>query len=548
MLTATHFSLIALATLGAHRIWNYEDLFAWPRAFLSRRGLWAKPLRCSACNGFWLAALFAGAWVATPEPWRAVAFSAFACYPFLRAGVWLYPRIDDIVLGKRSATEKPVAEASPAAAPSTSAPGCKTCGGVQKLKEENTKNLSYEKRFVLMTMFNDFKPSYSLTSVVLDQARMLAVNPKHLVQVWVTSICDVSDVPADLPANVEIKKILPPIPLPADLVDPKGKELFFGQVLHGLMVLGNATIITHDLLFITSYTTIAAAIHEKLGLINGFTWYHTCHSAPAAERPTGPVSKYRASLPAGHKLICLAESQASALAAYYGTTVEQVAVVPNARDIRSLLGASPRISDFIRRHQLLEADIVQVLPLSTPRAKAKGIEHVIDIFGELALYYKMKVRLVVPNAHANNNHGMINELKDYAAQRGLGKEELIFTSDDFPELAAFGLPTSDITALFQVSNLFIFPTVSEACSMTLMEAALAGCLLVLNDEVASLRDIIPAVGAHYVSWNKGFKPVSFATLIHNTLADDVRNVGKRAVLRSHSWDAIGSRLRAVVSG
>lgn len=567
MITFLLFLLIASAAVGAHRIYNYEDIFYPWRRLISGKPL-LKPLWCPSCNAFWAILVVVLFSFLVNDPWRVGVLTVFAVYPWIRVAIWLYAYATKILNAVPSvpisvypqpapnptagAVMAPAAAVAPAPTPTKEGDACVPCEAGKKaaeeIKKEQGKNLSYEKRFVLMTMFNDFKPSYSLTSVVLDQARMLAANPKWLVQVWVTSICNTSDVPSDLPSNVEIKKVLPPIPLPADEVNEKAKAIFFSQVLNNLMVLGNATIIAHDLLFISSYTTIAAAIHEKLGAINGFTWYHACHSAPSTERPTGPVSKYRASLPAGHKLICLAASQASALAAYYGTTVDQVVVIPNARDIRALLGASPRISEFIRRHELLDADIVQVLPLSTPRAKAKGIERVIDIFGELTTYYQQKVRLVIPNAHANGNHAIINELKEYAAQRGLGTKELIFTSDEFPELASVGLPTADITALFQVSNLFVFPTVSEACSMTLMEAALAGCLLILNEEVASLRDIVPAEGARYVSWNRDLKAVAFATMIHVDLMEDVRNRGKRAVLRTHSWDAIGARLRAAVSG
>lgn len=554
------FFLLTLAAVGAHRIYNYEDIFSSWRRLVSKGGRWTKFLSCSACNAFWISLAAVCVWTFVSDPIKLFLFTALAIYVPVRATIWLYAW--GMLLSVQAHSEPkrtPISpmmsfskETVPPDDPRIKKSGCSTCGAKTNLKEEQAKNLSYDRRFVLMTMFNDFKPSYSLTSVVLDQARMLAVNPKWLVQIWVSTVCRLDDVPTDLPANVEIKKVLPPIPLPEDKIEEKGRAIFTQHALNAMMVLGNATIIVHDLLFITSYTTIAAAIHRNLGGIKGFIWYHFCHSAPAKERPTGDVSKLRATLPDGHKLFCLAESQADALAAYYGTTRDRVLVMPNARDIRTLASASPRMVEFIRKHRLLDADIVQVFPLSTPRAGAKGLSQVIQAFAEMARMGKL-VRLVVVNAHANNNEATIALFKAEAQQADLPDDALIFTSETFTDVLSVGLPTSEVHLLFQLSNVFIFPTQSEACSMTLMEAALAGCLLVLNQDVPALADIVSFDKALHFSWgsvNKpGYtpKPVTVARQIIDYLDTDLSNRSKRSVLRTHNWDAVGERMRMMLA-
>jgi glycosyltransferase involved in cell wall biosynthesis len=581
MLTFFTLFLLVSAVIGVHRLYNYEEIFAPIRNAIGYDRAWLKPIWCAKCNAFWIAIVILCVHMLVPEPWSTAALTVLAIYPWVRATMWMYAvgarilgstviptlpvnlaasaEVDALMAKKREEAPKQVLVPAPAATAPEQKPGCAPCESAKKASEkrqvEQKKNLGYERRFVLMTpMITDWSPSYSVAAVILDQARMLAADPKNLVQVWVTTTCNAGNFPA-LPENVEIKKVLPPIPLTADYVDEKARDLFFGQILQPLLILGNATIIAHDLLFVNSYLTIAAAIHEKLASVNGFRWFHFCHSAPSPIRPADAKVLYRASLPEGHRLMCLAESQKNALATYYGVDPSRVDVVPNARDLRTLTSVSPRIFDFISKHQLLTADIVQVLPLSTPRAGAKGLSHIIAIFAALARRGKT-VRLVVANAHANQNEGVLIEFMKIAKAAGLPEDALVFTSLAFPDLAVFGLPTADVQALFQVSNLFVFPTISEACSLTLMEAAANGCHLVLNASTPSLFDIVPKDACRSFHWGSVTEkvlpgdmpdPDHVAAIIVDDLAASLANRSKRAVLRTHSLDAVGARLRAVVT-
>ncbi len=564
MFTVFQLIFILLAAIGFHRIYNYETLFTPWRSFIAKCQPCARMLLCPPCNALWILSFTAAFDFFAPRPWGEIVLTPFVLYPFLRSVVWFYqqdfrlssplPQPATIAIPTQPLSVGEVIPATPPAAKE-----CAPCEAAKKraeeLKIEHAANIAYEKRFVIMTpMFSNFHPSYSLTSVVIDQARMLSKNPKWLVQIWVTTVCDTSSVPADLPSNVQIMKALPPIPLTDDYIDEKAKKLFAEQVMPKLFVLGNATIIAHDLLFVSSYLTIASAIHETLGTIAGFTWFHVAHSAPASIRPNDPKIMARATLPAGHKLLCLSLSQASAFATYYDTNPANVLVMPNARDIRSLLGASPRMWDFISRHQLLDADIVQIFPLSTPRADAKGLGTVIKVFAQMAK--TRSVRLIVANAHANQNEAILFGFKKLAEKEGLPAESLVFVSESYPELAAYGLPTADLQMLFQVGNVFLFPTISEACSMTLMEAAASGALLVLNASTPSLFDIIPAHDTMLnVRWGSlvetagpSANPSDVATWVVQELEANPMNRTKRSILKSHNIDALSIRLQSLVSG
>ena len=375
----------------------------------------------------------------------------------------------------------------------------------------------------------------------------MARNPKHLVHIWVAAACNLADAPAPaLPANVIITPCVPPIPLQPDIVDPAAEDLFIGQLLPHLMVLGNATIITHDLLFIRDYVTVAAAIHHRLGAVPGFRWFHVCHSAPALERPDQTTdARYRTSLPEGHTLISLAESHREGLAAYYGTTMDRVRVAPNARDLRSLLSASADVGELIERYRLLEADVVQILPVSTPRAKTKGILTIIQVLAELAK--TRTVRLVVPNAHAQGQSVLLAEIRAAARSAGLSDEALIFTSEALPTRGAYGLTQAEMHVLFQCSNLFLFPSISEACSMSVLEAALNGCLLVLNESLPSLFDLLPPTQCLSYRWGSVVAevpleqqpaPARVAKTVATLLGESSAQLTKRTVMRTHNFAAV----------
>jgi len=120
----------------------------------------------------------------------------------------------------------------------------------------------------------------------------------------------------------------------------------------------------------------------------------------------------------------------------------------------------------------------------------KGLDKVIKIHSKLK-QLGLKTRLVVCNAHANAQpeQRSISELRVWAAEQGIENHELIFTSQerDGKEFE-MGVSPRVVSDLFRISNVFIFPTVSENSSLILLEAMLSGNLLVLNKQVGTLLE------------------------------------------------------------
>jgi glycosyltransferase involved in cell wall biosynthesis len=133
-----------------------------------------------------------------------------------------------------------------------------------------------------------------------------------------------------------------------------------------------------------------------------------------------------------------------------------------------------------------------------------------------------------------------------------GITNTIFVDDHVPLSKKYkGIANRQVANLMQISNLFIFPTKSEACPLVLMEAALAGCLLVLNTDVPSLGDVIPHGETLYYPF--GTLDAMPETIPFVRITDDIiksldssaANKAKRHVLKHFNIPAIAKFLQTL---
>lgn len=561
------FIFLFLAAVAVHRIWNYELIFEPTRNFIRSVAPWGGYVFiCPACNALWICVgivLIAQ----IQHPSVPAIFQALSLYALVRLWMWasaLKMPQGPLLGGFLERTEKkketpPKAEKKePASAVAVPNQGCSDCEKKKaNLQEEQKRILSYQRRVVIMTTLSNFNASYSLSSCVLDQARALAVtNPNWLIQVWTMQLTNDTLWPKNMPGNVELRKVIPNVRWMDDGYDQKTAGLLAATVSRELVALGNADVITHDILFQRSFLNFAAAIHS-IDKLKGFNWWHQAHSGPSplAERPSLPVL-YRYSLPAGHRFLGINAAHTERFKQHYGIDDSQIAVCPNVRDPRVLYNFSEEISHFISKTGLLAADVVQIYPVSTDRAFDKGVQHVIRIFGSIK-HLLAKVRLVIVNAHANNNEQIIQRLRAIGTEWGLTEQELLFTSEHFsPNLLSSGLSAQNTQSLFQVSNLFIFPTTAEASSLVLAEAALAGNLMVLNRDVPSINFDLRQCELCYhfgtsndASWPSRdcAPPDLIAADILKALRASSMNITKRSILAQRNLEVIGAQLTKVLT-
>jgi hypothetical protein len=110
-----------------------------------------------------------------------------------------------------------------------------------------------------------------------------------------------------------------------------------------------------------------------------------------------------------------------------------------------------------------------------------------------------------------------------------------------------GVPREVVTQLFQLSNLFIFTSTSENCSLILLEAMNAGCILVLNLDVPSLREfgkenaLYFGFGSIHINRDYASKEAYMNDVARVIIAELANNRALRAKvdLRKHfNWDIV----------
>lgn len=341
----------------------------------------------------------------------------------------------------------------------------------------------------IFTTFHNWSDQYSLTSVVRDQLEMHLIHSDNYKVVLFVLPSFKDD--ARVPEGVEIRKVIPQI-----ILEPYKGQSFpetWKEDAEKVRVAIEERAqdidfaIAHDWIFIDCYLPYNIGAREAKIKAK---WFHWIHSAPSP-RPVlddNPHSN-RYVLPPHSKLVYLNNDKPLALAEMYGAWLSDVRVVPNSIDPRTFWDITPFTYNIIGMLNLMHADIITVYPVSTPRMEdGKQISVVIRIHGALKKL-GLSTRLIVPNAHANQKEekAMVERMNLLAQSVGLTGSEVVFTSV-FGAEYEHGIPRSVVSELFKLSNVFIFPSISENCSLILLEAMLAGNLLVLNKDCTSLRE------------------------------------------------------------
>lgn len=346
-------------------------------------------------------------------------------------------------------------------------------------------------RVGILTTFVNFDRSYSLVGVALEQCAMLHENNVDF------SLFVIEEGRVDQESVLSIDWLVPflrmEVPsaeLKEDVHDPALYERVYDWLKK--IVPEFDVIITHDLMFVSWYVTYNQAIRDIAPQFPKTTWVHWVHSAPGGRpsRMVGPASlRHQAAPNAIH--VYLNNEDRLRYAESIGTSVANVKVCHNPYDAASFLGLDGIAAEFVRRHRLWDADLLQVYPLSMPRAREKGLQMLIHLFGGFR-ECGYDARLVVVNAHCNDKqHQALADSYSSMALRewGMTDRELIFTSR-WNEEWEYSVPHSVVKGLLHLSNIFIFPTWSENCSRVLQEASLAGCFVIGNSNFRPMYEFL----------------------------------------------------------
>ena len=372
------------------------------------------------------------------------------------------------------------------------------------------------KRVAILTTFANFDSAYSLCSVVEAQLAALVKYGYKPVLFTLTNFTGDEKVPK----GVEIRKVIPKLLLidysnfqaPAATFNDDAKKVYevFKEHLKDIDI-----IIEHDLIFQGWFLPYASAIHN-FAAQSKIKWFHWIHSVPSPKGKPELPHGFRFTLPANSKLVYLNNKHLIRAAEMYNIFPKDVRIVYNSVDPRLFYDLHPLVSNLIDRYDILSADYIDVYPLSTTRmVDGKQIYVVIEVMAALKKLGKT-VRFIVCNAHANDKREkeVIANTLSFANMKGLNSSEVIFTSLEDAPTYELGVPREVVSQLFQLSNVFIFPSVSENCSLVLLEAMLAKNLLILNDNAfLPFREFAKENALYF----------DFGSIMHTTTYDNREN-------------------------
>lgn len=341
----------------------------------------------------------------------------------------------------------------------------------------------------IFTTFSNFKPEYSLTTVVRQQITMLK---KHDYKPVLFVLDIFKDDYSDL-EGVEVRKTIPQL-----LLEPYGsgdlsnldKDVHKAQKAIEESFSDLDFCFTHDIIFQRSFLPYNIAMRNSLDKLPNIKWLHWMHSGPSFANLDGSPWDNLFTLPKNSRLVYMNYTDQIRAVEMYHTTPANVRTIFNPMDIRDLFEFSDLTRELIDTYDLMSPDILSVYPLSTTRMDSGGkqIRKAIRVMSEIKKRGKT-VRFVIINAHANGEREKIAiiETKSFARSLGLEDRELIFTSNHGLEWE-HGIPHETVRDLLLLSNVFLFPSYSENCPLVLLEAMAGGNVLVLNQDFPAFKD------------------------------------------------------------
>jgi len=383
-------------------------------------------------------------------------------------------------------------------------------------------------KIAIITSFRQMPESYSLVNDVRDQIETLN-RFGHEVVFFAQQGCTGEGI------QCEMKAVFPHFRNEKNVINQDIKEQL--KIILKTELTGFDIAITHDLTYLSGYVTYGAAIKESN--IENLRWIHWCHSGVGTKLDIKMLHA---------KYIYMNYTDIERFAKNIGVEQDDVRVIFNDKDPELFFEWHKLTKELATKIDLYDRDIIQTYPLCTTRMESKGINHVIKTFGRLKALGN-NVLLIICNSNGRRKKAEIESKINYAKAEGLTEDNFIFTSETLGEEAASQVPRAVVKDLMHISNLFIFPSISEVCSNVLLEASMSKQLLVLNRDFPSFFDFgedgKTVLSFHFGSMTMpGFKfrdkdaYTTLAKVINQQLKANKPDLQMRRILRDCNLNAI----------
>ena len=365
-----------------------------------------------------------------------------------------------------------------------------------------------EKRVAIFTQLDTLPRSYGIVPVALNQLEMLV---KHG---WIVDFHTVKGFKNHpdaklVPAGVNIMDDVPfchiyDYPVGAKMqendVDGVGRHgdpnvtNFNRQVKllqDGLepILKDYQTIITHDTIFITHYLTHNQALRNIASKYPKIKWLHWLHSGPSArETEVGYPSNLRYTAFPNSVLISPNETMTTKFAEMYNMPKKNVKVVYHTFDPIKFFDMHPLSAAMIEKYDLINCDALIVWATRIDHPDGKGMPYAMRLLGQLNKFANVKMLFLNSWSNHDGARTVIKGLKNEAYKWGTPEGNVSFSSEMGAEWE-LGVPKQVVRDMYNIGEMFVFPTQSETFSLGMVEAAACKNMLMLNEELEVLKEL-----------------------------------------------------------
>lgn len=404
----------------------------------------------------------------------------------------------------------------------------------------------------VLGLVGEYHPAYSISTVIRSQLlglQQLGVSPVFINQ-------ERGQYPAEFTGEV---RYLPDFPT-QDWLGPapvdkqwksKGLELVpaFVEALKDVKAL-----LANDLIMQGWYMQYRWALLQALEELPQLQVYHLVHSGPGPYRDLPDPLNCMYQVHDQESVIYNNDSDLPAVRHRYDT--DRVYSVHNPLPLTDFFDMPEKVQQLYFGMDFEGADVITIYP--TRLDGGKQVDKWLMMVGALKSI-GVSVRAVIANSFCTSykyKH-VAEQLKEVASEAGLAlNKDYCFTSEfcNSPE----GLNRKEVSALNRLANVFIQTSVSETCSLIMLEAMASRQLLVLNDdlpcnhsgELAGAHALRAKFGSVFrvTQYSAGFQTycVDVAKQVVDALLQSREQYGFLKVLKQHSNRAYASSLLKIM--
>ncbi len=332
-------------------------------------------------------------------------------------------------------------------------------------------------RVGILTTFTGSDEAYSLVNVVRTQLSMLLAADYAPVLFAAPTFSG-----EGVWKRVEIRKLVSPDAKQPDILAALEPQIGDIDVM-----------LCHDITFLAQHHEWGRAVRRLAIDHPHIAWLHWQHS----RGDHAPVEVMQ------HSWWCYPnQGDLAHVAAINSTDEKHVRYIPHPLDF-AYLGWPELAVRIAEDYKFPFVDVRAIYPSRLDRQKQ--LDKLIRLFAGLKRAGK-QVSLLFADAYATGEPFLSykKDLHALAQEQGLEPGEYAFLSERYEE-CRYATPRPVVKALLEMSNLFVQPSNAETSSLVVLEAALAGCLVVINAD-------FPPIAPLY----KKALALPFGSVLHNT--------------------------------